>query len=80
MEFYSVVLKDTKCGDIRYGRNYYDYREGTLVFTAPGQIMDIDNKGEYIQPMLFSRCQPCKANTLCGGGNLKQRLLKLLRN
>lgn len=51
MEFYSVVLKDTKCGDIRYGRNYYDYREGTLVFTAPGQIMDIDNKGEYIQPM-----------------------------
>ncbi len=49
--FYAIFLKDTKCGDIRYGRNIYDYKEGTLVFIAPGQIMDIDGKGEYIQPM-----------------------------
>jgi AraC-like DNA-binding protein len=48
---YVIYLKDTKCGDIRYGRNIYDYKEGTLVFTAPGQIMDIDGQGEFIQPM-----------------------------
>lgn len=29
---FSIVLKDVKCGDIRYGRNYYDYQAGTLVF------------------------------------------------
>ena len=32
--FYCIFLKDVKCGDLRYGRNYYDYQEGTLVFTA----------------------------------------------
>ena len=51
MGFYTVLLKDTKCGDIRYGRNIYDYREGTLLFSAPGQIMEIENNGEPMQPM-----------------------------
>ena len=48
--FYAVFLKDVKCGDIRYGRNYYDYQEGTLVFLAPGQVVGIVNNGEYFQP------------------------------
>ena len=50
MGFYAIFLKDTKCGDIRYGRNIYDYREGTLLFVAPGQVMDIENHGEEMQP------------------------------
>ena len=37
--FYTVFLKDVKCGDLRYGRKMYDYQEGTLVFIAPGQIV-----------------------------------------
>ena len=37
--FYCVFLKDVKCGDMRYGRHYYDYQEGTLVFLAPGQVI-----------------------------------------
>ena len=48
--FYAVFLKDVKCGDIRYGRNYYDYQEGTLVFLAPGQVVGFINNGEYFQP------------------------------
>ena len=39
--FYCVFLKEIKCGDLKYGCNYYDYQEGTLVFVAPGQIMRI---------------------------------------
>ena len=48
--FYAIYLKEVKCGDLRYGRNYYDYQEGTLVFLAPGQVIGIDRKGDYYQP------------------------------
>ena len=42
--YYTVFLKDAKCGDLKYGRNYYDYQEGTLVFLAPDQIIKIENR------------------------------------
>ena len=48
--FYCIFLKDIKCGDLRYGRNYYDYQEGTLVFTAPGQVVGVEDNGEVFQP------------------------------
>ena len=41
--FYCVFLKEVKCGDLKYGCNYYDYQEGTLVFIAPGQVVGIGN-------------------------------------
>jgi len=47
---YCIFLKDVKCGDIRYGRNYYDYQEGTLVFLAPGQVIEIETDGQVYQP------------------------------
>jgi AraC-type DNA-binding domain-containing proteins len=47
--FYCVFLKEVKCGDLKYGCNYYDYQEGTLVFVAPGQIIGVNNT-EVIQP------------------------------
>lgn len=31
-----ITLKQGQCGTIRYGRNSYDYQNGTLVFIAPG--------------------------------------------
>ncbi len=48
--FYIVFLKDVKCGDLVYGRNTYDYQEGTLVFMAPGQVAGVNSNGEYYQP------------------------------
>ena len=47
---YCIYLKDVKCGDIRYGRHYYDYQAGTLVFFAPQQVSSIENTGIY-QPV-----------------------------
>jgi len=47
---YCIFLKDVKCGDLKYGRNYYDYQEGTLVFVAPGQVLEIENDGKVYQP------------------------------
>jgi AraC family transcriptional regulator, transcriptional activator of pobA len=48
--FYTVFLKEVKCGDLRYGKNTYDYQEGTLVFIAPGQVVTVSNNGEIYQP------------------------------
>lgn len=35
---YQVALKQQGCGDLMYGKNSYDYEQGTLIFTAPGQV------------------------------------------
>ncbi len=53
MGFYAILIKDVKCGDMQYGKNYYDYQEGTLVFLAPGQVIGIENNEEYFQPKGF---------------------------
>lgn len=47
---YCIFLKDFKGCDLKYGRNYYDYQEGTLVFIAPGQVMEIETDGLVYQP------------------------------
>lgn len=48
--FYTIFLKDVKCGDLVYGRHTYDYQEGTLVFIAPGQVAGVNSNGEMYQP------------------------------
>ncbi|MBK8699233.1 MAG: AraC family transcriptional regulator [Saprospiraceae bacterium] len=48
--FYTIFLKDVKCGDLVYGRHTYDYQEGTLVFLAPGQVAGVKSNGETYQP------------------------------
>jgi len=48
--FYAIFLKEVKCGDLRYGKNTYDYQEGTLVFISPGQTLKVENNGEFYQP------------------------------
>ncbi len=38
MEFYVISFKTTS-GKLKYGRNYYDFEEGTMTFTAPNQVL-----------------------------------------
>lgn len=52
--FYTIFLKDVVCGDLRYGKQYYDYQEGTLIFLAPGQLIGVENNGEYYQPQGYA--------------------------
>ncbi len=47
---YCIFLKDVKGCELVYGRNYYDYQEGTLVFVAPGQVLEIETDGQVYQP------------------------------
>ena len=42
---YALFLKELKCGEIRYGRQTYDYQEGTVTSFAPGQVVE-----GYIDP------------------------------
>lgn len=50
LDFYAIIIKDSKCGDLRYGLKYYDYDEGSIVFFAPGQIATSEPEGELHQP------------------------------
>jgi AraC-like DNA-binding protein len=43
-------LKEIKCGNLKYGCNYYDYQEGSLVFISPGQIVEVEDFGKNFQP------------------------------
>ncbi|MCE7041380.1 AraC family transcriptional regulator [Dyadobacter sp. CY312] len=45
--FYAVYLKDVQCGNMKYGRHTYDYQDRTLVFVAPGQIINVDINQDY---------------------------------
>lgn len=51
--FYLIMIKDVVCGDLRYGKNTYDYQEGTLVFIGPGQTLGQNGGPELNQPMGF---------------------------
>ncbi len=35
---FQISLKNLGCGNLMYGKNSYDYEQGTLVFTSPGQV------------------------------------------
>jgi AraC-like DNA-binding protein len=50
LDFYAIIIKDSKCGDLRYGLKYYDYNEGSIVFFGPGQIGGSEPEGEWHQP------------------------------
>lgn len=41
---YQITLKSKGCGNLMYGKNSYDYEEGTLVFTSPGQVTIFDGE------------------------------------
>jgi AraC family transcriptional regulator, transcriptional activator of pobA len=50
LDFYAIVIKETNCGDLRYGNQYYDYSDGTVVFLGPGQVISSEPVGEMHQP------------------------------
>ena len=48
--FYAVFLKQGQQCTISYGRQNYDYQDGTLVFVGPGQVVNIGNVVPDFQP------------------------------
>ena len=47
---YALFLKNGINCSLKYGREYYDYQEGTVVFFSPGQVIDVDSTGQPLAP------------------------------
>jgi len=48
--FYGIFLKQGEGCSLRYGRQNYDYQDGTLVFLAPGQVVQIGHIDASFKP------------------------------
>jgi len=42
LNFYNISIKRSFHGQLRYGRKYYDFDNGTMTFAAPNQIIAVD--------------------------------------
>ncbi|WP_192350069.1 AraC family transcriptional regulator [Algoriphagus sp. Y33] len=52
MEFYKIAFTTENRGRMKYGQNYYDFNEGSMIFIAPDQLIgnseDSDENSSYI--------------------------------
>ncbi|RRQ47890.1 AraC family transcriptional regulator [Maribacter algicola] len=48
--FYGIFLKQGEGCILRYGRQNYDYQDGTLVFLAPGQVVNVGHIDASFKP------------------------------
>lgn len=46
LDFYSIALKKNANAKMRYGQQEYDFKEGVLLFIAPGQVFSIEGNSE----------------------------------
>ena len=50
---YALYLKNNLSCAIQYGRNKYDYQEGTIVCFAPGQIGEVNTHEDEVKPEVY---------------------------
>lgn len=44
LDFYNISIKRSFKGKLKYGKNHYDFDDGTMSFIAPKQILSVDNE------------------------------------
>ena len=44
LDFYNISIKRSFKGKLKYGKNHYDFDNGTMSFIAPNQIISIDSE------------------------------------
>lgn len=47
MNFYKISYKFSENGKMGYGQGYYDFNEGGMMFTSPGQLIFTDVEADY---------------------------------
>lgn len=43
LDFYNISIKRSFKGKLKYGKNHYDFDDGTMSFMAPNQIISVDS-------------------------------------
>lgn len=51
-DFYSIMFKNYCANGLRYGKQTYDFQEGSLICIAPKQVMTMDNEIEKRDDMM----------------------------
>ena len=59
---YALFLKNTKCGDIRYGKQYYDYQDILIRVAAANAALNSFNK-----VLLANHIRTCVAEDIRAG-------------
>jgi len=44
LDFYNISIKRSFKGKLKYGKNHYDFDNGTMSFIAPNQIISVDSE------------------------------------
>ena len=47
LNLYTISLKKNEQGKLKYGQGHYDFDEGVLGMTSPGQMLSSNNNGQY---------------------------------
>ena len=66
--FYALFLKGAKNCDIKYGRQHYDYQEGTIVCFAPGQTTGVEMLNDVVQQ------EPARSEILCSARAAERKI------
>jgi hypothetical protein len=55
LNFYCIAMKKKCTAKMRYGQQFYDFDEGIMTYTAPGQVPSLDVENEVTSEgyMLF---------------------------
>ena len=72
---YAILLKDTICGQLKYGQSAYDYQRGAMLFIAPGQVMGSEDDGLLHQPERMDTGLPSGAFTETPLARMMKRIL-----
>jgi AraC-like DNA-binding protein len=51
-DFYTIMFKNYCANKLRYGRQAYDFQEGSLICIAPNQVLTMDNEIEKKENMM----------------------------
>lgn len=46
LDFYNITIKRSFTGTLKYGKNHYDFDDGSMSFIAPNQILRIDSEAD----------------------------------